>query len=243
MWDDQVAACATATVVIRYDTRGFGDGDRRGDRSPTGPTSPPRPRPRRRASAHVVGLSRGAMIALDFALAELPGHRVRSLLTGGRRDRRLQVAGGAPGIDAGRSRSVYIERRTGAAIAEWETAYWVDGPGQSPDRGAATSAADVARLDPAELPGREGRGRSRSRSSRRPSSGSSDLRAPCWSSRGTLDDRHATIDAPPRPVVPGARLESSRPRTWSTSSTPERFDRLLPVSTSQARLGLAGPTQ
>src|SRR5919108_2756135 len=68
MWDDQVAAIRDAYRCIRYDTRGFG-------RTETAPV----PFSNRadiaalldhvgEASAHLVGLSRGAMIALDFAL-------------------------------------------------------------------------------------------------------------------------------------------------------------------------------
>src|SRR5262245_10060343 len=77
MWDEQVAALSDAYRVIRYDTRGFGRTetqavpfsnradvaallDHLGERQ-----------------AHVVGLSRGGHIALDFAL-ECPD-RVRSL--------------------------------------------------------------------------------------------------------------------------------------------------------------------
>ena len=78
MWDDQAAGLSDRYRVIRYDTRGYGRTeteavefsnradiaallDRLGE-----------------ASAHVVGLSRGGVIALDFAI-ERPD-RVRSLV-------------------------------------------------------------------------------------------------------------------------------------------------------------------
>jgi 3-oxoadipate enol-lactonase len=89
MWDDQVAALRDAYRVIRYDTRGYGETttekvsfsnradiaallDHLGE-----------------ASAHIVGLSRGGMIALDFTV-ESP-ERVRSLAV---------VAGGISGYES-----------------------------------------------------------------------------------------------------------------------------------------------
>lgn len=89
MWDAQVEALRDAYRVIRHDTRGFGRTetdavefwnradiaallDHLGERS-----------------AHLIGLSRGAQIALDFAL-EFP-ERVRSLTFSG---------GGVGGYDA-----------------------------------------------------------------------------------------------------------------------------------------------
>src|SRR5687768_1617218 len=88
MWDEQVAALRDAYRVIRYDTRGYGktrvddvpysnSGDVALVMDHFGADS-----------AHVVGLSRGAQIALDFAVNE-PA-RTRSL---------TWVAGGVRGLE------------------------------------------------------------------------------------------------------------------------------------------------
>ena len=130
MWDAQVEALKDAYRVIRHDTRGFGRTetdavefsnradiaallDHLGERS-----------------AHLVGLSRGAQIALDFAI-EFP-NRVRSLVFSG---------GGVGGFDAGAEAppgweevEAREEAREWDYVAAWETAYWVDGPGQPADR-------------------------------------------------------------------------------------------------------------
>lgn len=131
MWDDQAAALRDAYRVIRYDTRGYGRTetdavafsnradlaallDRLGEQS-----------------AHVVGLSRGGQIALDFTL-EFPD-RVRSLVV---------AAGGIGGYespdDAGASvfeePDRMLEAKDWEGVSEWETAYWADGPGQPAGR-------------------------------------------------------------------------------------------------------------
>src|SRR3990170_1439944 len=89
MWDDQAIALRDAHRVIRYDTRGFGRTE-----TDAVPFS-------NRAdiaalldhlveeSAHVVGLSRGGMIALDFTIEYRD--RVRSLIV---------AAGGISGYDS-----------------------------------------------------------------------------------------------------------------------------------------------
>ena len=82
-------------------------------------------------SAHIVGLSRGAQIGLDFAV-EFPDH-VRSLTFSG---------GGVGGYDAPvesdpstwEEPERLLERKDWEALADWETRFWVDGPGQPPDR-------------------------------------------------------------------------------------------------------------
>src|SRR5918992_5406903 len=88
MWDAQVAAWRDRHRVIRYDTRGFGR---------TLTEDVPYSNAADLASvmdhlgvekAHIIGLSRGAMIALDFAV-EQP-ERVKSL---------VWVAGGLRGLD------------------------------------------------------------------------------------------------------------------------------------------------
>ena len=131
MWDDQVAALRDSYRVIRYDTRGFGRTetdavefsnradiaallDHLGERS-----------------AHIVGFSRAGSIALDFTI-EYPD-RVRSLVVG---------AGGIGGYESPDESSAETfevaeklwEAKDWAALSEWETAYWADGPGQAVDR-------------------------------------------------------------------------------------------------------------
>ena len=132
MWDAQVAAWRDGYRVIRYDTRGFG-------RTVTEDV-PYSNRADLRAvldhfgveRAHVLGLSRGAMIALD-AVVETPD-RFRSL---------TWVAGGLRGFetdDDPRLAAVWpeAERLEGAkewaALVELETQIWTDGPGQPADR-------------------------------------------------------------------------------------------------------------
>ena len=130
MWDEQVPALSDAYRVIRYDTRGFGRTE-----TEDVPFS-------NRAdiaalldhlgeeSAHLVGVSRAGQIALDFAL-EFP-QQVRSLVV---------AAGGIGGYEApGGDPSVWEEpeklweAKDWAKLADWETDYWVNGPGQASDR-------------------------------------------------------------------------------------------------------------
>lgn len=132
MWDEQVAALRDAYRVIRYDTRGFGKSrvedvpysnkddvaavlDHFGE-----------------DTAHVVGLSRGAQIALDFAVNE-PA-RTKSL---------VWVAGGVRGLDVPddpRDEAVWhqteelAKQKAWEQIVELETQLWTDGPDQPPTR-------------------------------------------------------------------------------------------------------------
>jgi 3-oxoadipate enol-lactonase len=225
MWDDQVAALRDAYRVIRYDTRGFGRTetdavefsnradiaallDHLGERS-----------------AHVVGLSRAGSIALDFAL-EYPD-RVRTLVA---------AAGGIGGYESPDESPMetfeepdrYEQAKDWEALAEWETAYWADGPGQPPDRvdpavrakvhdwvltnyRAEKETGEPQVLDPPAV-GRLG-----------------ELRPPLLVMLGTLDDsgtsesmRHLA-DA-----VPGARLEVFEGAAHMINlEQPERFNALL----------------
>ena len=202
MWDAQVVALKDAYRVIRHDTRGFGETEtdavtfsNRADIAALLDQLDER-------SAHVVGLSRGAMIALDFAL-EYPD-RVRSLAV---------AAGGISGYESPddaeppgwQQVEAWIGSRDWEPVAEWETAYWADGPGQPTDRvpevrakvhdwvlsnyRAEKEEGTPQRLDP-------------------PAAGRlSELKTPLLAMLGTLDDpgtsesmRHLA-DA-----VPGARL-------------------------------------
>lgn len=132
MWDEQVAAWRDRFRVIRYDTRGFGR-----TRTEDVPYSN---RDDLAAlldaleveSTHLLGASRGGMIALDFTV-ERP-ERVRSL---------TWVAGGLRGLEAdddprladvGPQVERLEEARDWPALVELETQVWTDGPGQPPDR-------------------------------------------------------------------------------------------------------------
>jgi pimeloyl-ACP methyl ester carboxylesterase len=131
MWDAQAAALRAAYRVIRYDTRGFG-------RTETDAV----PFSNRadlaavldhlgEASTHLVGLSRGGQIALDFAI-ERP-ERVRSLTV---------AAGGIGGYESPdeappetfEEPERLADAKDWEGLTEWETRYWADGPGQRPDR-------------------------------------------------------------------------------------------------------------
>jgi 3-oxoadipate enol-lactonase len=131
MWDEQVEAWRDRHRVIRYDTRGWG--------RTVVEDVPFSNRDDLRAvmdhcgieKAHVLGLSRGAMIALDTAV-ETP-QRFLSL---------TWVAGGLRGFDVDDPRLVAIwpemekleEAKDWPRLVEMETQLWTDGPGQPADR-------------------------------------------------------------------------------------------------------------
>jgi pimeloyl-ACP methyl ester carboxylesterase len=77
MWDDQAAALLDRYRVIRYDTRGYGETETEAVSFSNRADAAAVLDHLGEASAHVVGLSRGAVISLDFTL-ERPD-RVRSL--------------------------------------------------------------------------------------------------------------------------------------------------------------------
>jgi pimeloyl-ACP methyl ester carboxylesterase len=133
MWDDQVPAFAPGYQVIRYDTRGYGrtetddvEFSNRADIAAVldhvGASS-----------AHLIGQSRGGMIALDFAI-EHPD----------RVDAFVSVASGIGGYEAelpeGADRPPWDEMerlwksKEWDSLAELETKVWVDGWGQPPTR-------------------------------------------------------------------------------------------------------------
>ena len=155
MWDDQVEALRDAYRVIRHDTRGFGETeteavpfsnradiaallDHLGERS-----------------AHLVGLSRGGQIVLDFAL-EFPGTRALPDRRG-RGCRRLRVAGRAAGGDLGSGRGHGGGTGLGGAqrLGDRLLGRWT-GPIARP---GARGPAAGPRVGADELPGGEGRGR------------------------------------------------------------------------------------
>jgi 3-oxoadipate enol-lactonase len=223
MWDAQVAAFRDGHRVIRYDTRGFGRTE-----TEAVPFS-------NRAdiadlldhlgvdAAHVVGLSRGGMIALDFAL-EYPD-RVRSLTT---------VAGGIGGYESPAEAPMstweeperLIEAKDWDGISAWEAAYWADGPGQSSDRVPGVRAkvhewvlenyrAEKADGQPQPLtpPAAERL---------------AELRVPLLVMLGTLDDPGTTESMRHlASVVPGARLEEFEAAHMVNLEHPERFNSVL----------------
>jgi pimeloyl-ACP methyl ester carboxylesterase len=224
MWDDQVAALGDAYRVIRYDTRGFGrtetdavDFSNRADIAALLDHLGER-------SAHVVGLSRGGQIALDFAL-EYPD-RVRSLVV---------AAGGVGGYDAGDEApdgwdqvEAWTEAHDWIRVAEWETAYWADGPGQPPDRVDPAVRARVHDWILTTYQAEKEEGQPRPLDP--PAVGRlGELRAPLLVMLGTLDDpgtsqamRHLA-DA-----VPGARLEVFEGSAHMLNlEQPDRFNTLL----------------
>jgi 3-oxoadipate enol-lactonase len=131
MWDDQVAALRDDYRVIRYDTRGFGrtetdavEFSNRADIAALMDHLGER-------SAHVVGLSRGGQIALDFTL-EYPD-RVRSLVVAAGGIGGYESPASAPESDFEEAERL-LEAKEWDGISEWETAYWADGPGQPKGR-------------------------------------------------------------------------------------------------------------
>jgi pimeloyl-ACP methyl ester carboxylesterase len=223
MWDDQVAALTDAYRVIRHDTRGYGETEtdavafsNRADIAAVldavGETS-----------AHLVGLSRGGQISLDFTL-EFP-ERVRTLTV---------VAGGVSGYESPAELPAETwdpvetmwKQKEWEALADWETAFWADGPGQSPDRvpevrrrvhdwvltnyRAEKEEGQPQPLDPPAV-GRLGH-----------------LSAPLLVMLGTLDEP-STVDAMRylARTVPGARLEEFESAHMVNLEHPDRFNRVL----------------
>jgi pimeloyl-ACP methyl ester carboxylesterase len=131
MWDGQVEAWRDRFRVIRYDTRGFG--------RTTTDDVPYNNRADLQAvldsqgvdKTHLLGLSRGAIIATDFAV-EQPD-RISSL---------VWVAGGVRGFDVDDPSVTEFEEglekleeaRDWEPLVELETQLWTDGFGQPADR-------------------------------------------------------------------------------------------------------------
>ena len=152
MWDDDVPAFAAAHGVIRYDARGFGRSE-----SQAVPFSNRDDLRRvldhyRIDRAHILGISRGGHIAIDFCL-EAPG-RVRSLIL---------VASGLGGFafdppppDDPESRLFQemegtYERKDFERLADLEVQAFVDGPRQPPDRVPSAVRERVRRMSLAHL--------------------------------------------------------------------------------------------
>jgi 3-oxoadipate enol-lactonase len=142
MWDENVPALAERFQVIRYDTRGFGRTEtdeveftNRGDAAAVLDHLGAQ-------SAHVVGQSRGGLIALDLAIDQ--PERV---------DKLVSVAGGIGGHDPELPEGTDVppwdemerlwESKDWDALAELEAQVWVDGWGQPQDRVSATIRRQV----------------------------------------------------------------------------------------------------
>ena len=225
MWDDQAGALRDRYRVIRYDTRGYGETETEAVSFSNRADAAAVLDHLGAASAHVVGLSRGAVISLDFTL-ERPD-RVRSLTV---------AAGGISGYEspdeAPEETWAEAERLEEAkdwpALADWETAYWVDGPGQRPERVPADLRArvhgwilDTYRAEkvagtpqPLDPPAWERL---------------DDLRIPLLVMVGTVDDP-GTQDSMRQLAsrVPGTRLEVLEGAAHMLNmEQPERFNRIL----------------
>jgi pimeloyl-ACP methyl ester carboxylesterase len=119
MWDAEARALSDAYRVIRYDTRGFGQTETDAVAFSNRADIVALLDHLSEASAHVVGLSRGGMIALDFAL-ESPD-RVRSLVV---------AAGGIGGYESPdevdpaifEQPEAMLEAKDWEGISAWETA-------------------------------------------------------------------------------------------------------------------------
>ncbi|MBA2631429.1 MAG: alpha/beta hydrolase [Chloroflexi bacterium] len=131
MWDDQVPVLRDAYRVIRYDTRGFGrtetDAVEFSNRADIAALLDHLGED----SAHVVGFSRAGQIALDFAI-EYPA-RVRSVVVGAGGISGYESPDDAPAAEFEAAEKME-EAKDWAGLAEWEAAYWADGPGQHADR-------------------------------------------------------------------------------------------------------------
>ncbi len=223
MWDDQAAALGGRYRVIRFDTRGYGrtetehvEFSNRADAAAVLDEVDER-------SAHVVGLSRGGQIALDFVL-EQP-ERARSLTV---------VAGGIGGYEADDASTVdwdevegWWEAKDWNRLTDFEVAYWVDGPGQRADRVDRELRARVADWISTNYDAEKDEGIPQVLDP--PAAARLDaLRVPLLVIVGELDDE--STKASMRHLaesVPGARLESFPTAHMVNLEQPQRFNDVL----------------
>jgi pimeloyl-ACP methyl ester carboxylesterase len=132
MWDEQAAALGDAYRVIRYDTRGYGK--TRVEDVPYSNVDDLAAVMDHFAvdSAHVVGLSRGGQIALDFAVNSPERTRSLTWVAGGIRG--LEVPDDPRDVAAWEAIEPLIATKEWEKIAEMETALWTDGPDQPTTR-------------------------------------------------------------------------------------------------------------
>jgi len=239
MWDEQVKALRDAYRVIRYDSRGFGatetDAVEFSNRADVAALLDHLGE----SSAHIVGLSRGGSIALDFAL-EYPD-RVRSLIV---------AAGGISGYESPdeADASVFeepeklLEAKDWEGISEWETAYWADGPGQPKERVDPALRARVHDWILTNYRAQKEEGTPQPLDP--PAVGRlSELRAPLLVIIGTLDEPGTQQSMHHlAKLVPGARLEVFEGAAHMINlEQPDRFNALLREFFSHAARD-GGPT-
>jgi pimeloyl-ACP methyl ester carboxylesterase len=222
-WDEQVAALRERYRMIRYDTRGYGrtetDAVEFSNRADIAALLDHLGE----ESAHVVGMSRAGSIALDFAI-ESPD-RVRSLFVGAGGISGYESPAGSPD-DTWELPDKLMEAKDWEALAEWEAAYWGDGPGQPLGRsGAARDKVHDWELENYRAEKEEGKPIVLDP----PAAGRLDeLKAPLLVLLGTFDERGTSesmrhlADA-----VPGARLEVFETAHMINLEQPERFNALL----------------
>jgi pimeloyl-ACP methyl ester carboxylesterase len=223
MWDDQAAALGARYRVVRFDTRGYGrtesehvEFSNRADAAAVLDEVG-------EDSAHVVGLSRGGQIALDFVL-ERPD-RTRSLTV---------VAGGIGGFEPEVRTTVdwdevegWWEAKDWQRLTDFEVAYWVDGPCQSADRVDPDVRARVAEWISTNYRAEKEEGVPQVLD---PPAATrlGDLRVPLLVIVGQLDDDGTKASM--RYLadrVPGARIESFATAHMVNLEEPQRFNEVL----------------
>ncbi len=143
MWDDQFAAFAARYRVIRYDIRGFGK-----SAMPPGPSSTSRDLHGLLTAlgitrAHVVGLSIGGGIAIDFTLQHPEMVSALVLAASG-------LGGTQPSAEMQRADAdvdATLERDGIDAAVEAENRLWVDGPKRTPNQVDPTVRARVTEMN------------------------------------------------------------------------------------------------
>jgi 3-oxoadipate enol-lactonase len=223
MWDGEAAALGDSYRVIRFDTRGYGETETKAvefsNRDDIAALLDHLSEP----AAHVVGLSRGGSIALDFTL-ELP-ERVRSLVVAAGGISGYQAAEGSP-PETWEAPEKMWEAKDWDALAEWEADFWGSGPGQSPDR-VPHVRAQVREWVLANYRAEKEGGRPRVLDP--PAiERLHELKAPLLVLLGTLDEPGTTASMRHlAATVRGARLEELEAAHMLNLEHPERFAALL----------------
>ena len=224
MWDGQVEALKDSYRVIRYDTRGFGRTETEAVPFSNRADIAALLDHLGEASAHLVGMSRAGSIALDFAL-EFP-ERVRTLTV---------AAGGVSGYESaeGSSEETFEEpeklweAKEWERLADWETDFWVEGPGQARGR---VDPAIRAKVHDWILTNYQAENEEGQPQVLQPPANEriAQLRAPLLVMLGTLDEPGTTATMRYlASVVPGARLEEFETAHMINLEQPERFNQVL----------------
>jgi len=146
MWDGQFEVFARHYRVVRYDARGYGKSVTEDVEFSNRQDLSDLLKHLGMAKAHVLGVSRGGQIAMDFTL-ERPG-TVSAL---------VMVASGPGGYESPRPNpeaetrmfqelEAAWEAKDFARLADLEVRLWVDGPGQPADRVPATIRERVCEM-------------------------------------------------------------------------------------------------